>query len=111
MSDIFDAICSKLGTDTLWRLFPCHSGVCRSQELPPDRHSLITHQLHSNHSTRGHKLHQVTAKWGSHRIINMSGIPLSSRETVLTSFKCHYNVIRIIVTGSVKDRGCTLHVP
>lgn len=65
MSDIFDAICSKLGTDTLRCLLPRHSGVCRSQEPPPDRHGLITHQLHGNHRARGHKLHQVTAKWSS----------------------------------------------
>lgn len=78
MSNIFDAICSKLGTGTLGCLLPRHSRVCRSQEPPPDRHGLITHQLHGNHRARGHKLHQVTAKgsndgithswkWNSHQ--------------------------------------------
>lgn len=65
MTNIFYAICSKLGTDTLRCLLPRHSRVCRSQEPPPGRHGLITHQLHGNHRARGHKLHQVTAKWSS----------------------------------------------
>lgn len=51
-------VCSKLGTDAQWR----HSRVSRSQELPPDRHGLISHHLHGNHRARGHKLHQVAAK-------------------------------------------------
>lgn len=68
VSDIFDAVCSKPGADALRRLLLRHGCICGSQELPPHRHGLVPHQLHRNHGARGHKLRQVAAKWGRHRI-------------------------------------------
>lgn len=62
MANVFECVGSELGADALLRFRPCHSGVCGSQEPPPDRHGFVTHQLHGNHRARGHKLHQVAAK-------------------------------------------------